>query len=1017
MNGFNHDRNDMGHLGTPRFDGSSSLGQLRQNLREARLRESMHRPAYPSPLSQSPMQASISSASRTAASIASSSRSTVSTSTTPPSASSRFSINQAFKTLTNEDIDFFDRLVASLPSQTADFSQLKTAYTAQLPSELDLRYRSVNTSRGAAQVDWDAHLWSILLSLVKVRGRNWRERWDSVRLAFGLDPNSGDETDLSAVTQSSSRSATGSSTQHGDDWNSEDGWDDPHPRAERKSADPTLAHTPRQSRERRSVLASRYNLGLPRSSSPLPQQQASPYPYRLLHDELAQEDEALRAHPPTEDPISAIQLRLRRMIESHQQGGHVGSSDCPDYSLYNGYDGREAGTQTDAFRLPTDAKRRFDELVRSSQSARATLRQSRGVQQERHEQQAADNLQEMAELWRARRLLQTCLAWWITLTRKQLEMSQNAADASARVTMQKAWERWRAQDEQDLQGRRVGEKTDRWRSRLRSQRAEIKEAAHNRRLVEQVFEIWRSKAAKQQRLAALLRSSLAQSNEKLARAYLQQWVAKIIEVRNRELEVKEQRQRRLLKAALYAWIEACLRHDDLLALMNSYVDVKEEEKKRQTFACWLAFAREQKERREKVEASETSTRKRMLATSWNNWRDKLKERALATQEYHMLLRRQQLSQRWVLEAWKAQTLLLPAIRMRNASLKRNALQRWQQRLPAAQMSNHATKMIRERLMRQYWHRWKDNVKATRQFRAAARFGAGSISAHRLRSLASAANRSMGSSSPSAAHSSSPYRANAAASSSPGLAMSATRPKTSLSLRPPSHAIAEDMTPRPGRSGEREPSFFRRGTSVPRHLEASFAAGSADSSAFLHDDATPLMDTESPSKEAGSRRARTASVVAAATPTSISVSDHSRFSLALKSSTSSVSAVHAPRNGINSATKSSRRQSHVADIGPTLSSAAQRNKSNQREPSDTDSDSARRIKRSAKYEQPGPLARSQRADSIAPASNDGFESGNSVQSAPVVAVERSSTTRHSPAVAEDMILQLRAKVGSRHRRPV
>ncbi|GAC99844.1 potential spindle pole body-associated protein [Pseudozyma hubeiensis SY62] len=1316
------------------------------------------------------MQASISSASRTAASIASSSRSTVSTSTTPPSVSSRFSINQAFKTLTDEDIDFFDRLVASLPSQAADFSQLKAAYTAQLPSELDRRYRSAGTSRGPAQVDWDAHLWTILLSFVKVRGRNWRERWDSVRLAFGLDPNSGDETDLSAVTQSTSRSATGSSTQHGADVNSDHGWDqsfERRSRAERKSADPTPAYTPRQTQERRTVLASRYDLGSPRSSSPPPEPRSPPYSHRLLHDELAQEDEALPAHFPTDDPISAIQLRLRRMMQADQLGDHIGLSNSPHHSLNFGNDGRVCGTQTDAVRLPADAKRRFDELVRSSQSARATLRQSRGAQQERHEQKAVDNLQEMAGLWRARRLLQTCLAWWITLTRKQLEMSQNAADASARVTMQKAWERWRAQDEQDLQGRRAGERTDRvrctltafrtwkrltnvarerkgelkkgsmrsayytttaavkmrmtrtafnlwkhnhmchladgfrrhhlqggafalwqlrsdhtqelqtrekitkikqsrlilsqsferwsdrsekaramhqfqqhrdrlllveslhiwrertllsglsrafaerrlklaaldswkqvlaqrqqhrkqealarrwrtrrvkqtafiawrlssqkilsmqdqavqmhgsiqtdnmqshfhhwqllsraallqrvrtssalestfshwkhrytslvtslqqrestiverrqerikatcigrwrqlatrfqqreeeaqakrskticngyfitwrnkqlqhrllrqkseavsdyftlrsgmhqWRSRLRTQRADNKEAAHNRRLVEQVFEIWRSKAAKQQRLAALLRTSLAESNEKLARAYLQQWVAKIIEVRNRELEVKEQRQRRLLKAALYAWIEACLRHDDQLALMNSYIDVKEEERKRQTFAHWLTFAREQKDRREKAEALEASRRERMLATSWNNWRDKLKERALAMQEYHMLLRRQQLSQRWVLEAWKARTPLLPAIRMRNASLKHNALQRWQQHLPAAQMSNQATRMIRERLVRQHWHKWKDIVKATRQFRAAARFGAGSISTHRLRSLASAANRSMESSSPSAAHSSSPFRANASASSSPSFAMSVPRPRTSLSLRPSSHVVAEDMTPRPGRSGQREPSFSRRGTSVPRHLEANFAAGSTGSSTFLHDDAMPMLDAESPSKEAGSRRARTAAVVAAATPTSTSVSDQSRFSLALKSSTSSVSAVHAPRNGINSASKSSRRQSNVADNGPTLSSAAQRSKSNQRESSDTDSDFARRIKRSAKYEQAISLARSQRADSLASASNDGFESGNSVQSAPVAAVERSSTTRHSLAVAEDMILQLRAKEGSRHRRPV
>uniref|UniRef100_V5EYR2 Sfi1 spindle body domain-containing protein n=1 Tax=Kalmanozyma brasiliensis (strain GHG001) TaxID=1365824 RepID=V5EYR2_KALBG len=182
-----------------------------------------------------------------------------------------------------------------------------------------------------------------------------------------------------------------------------------------------------------------------------------------------------------------------------------------------------------------------------------------------------------------------------------------------------------------------------WRVRLREHRGDVKEAAHDQRLAHQVFEIWRSKAAKQQRLATLLQVTLAKKDEALARAYLKEWVAKIIEVRNRELEVKEQRERRLVKAAFYAWIEACLRHDDLLALMNSYIDVKEEDRKRQTFLRWLDAAREHKERREKAELLAVNTRKKLLLATWGTWQDKIRERLLATQEYDMLIRRQQLA--------------------------------------------------------------------------------------------------------------------------------------------------------------------------------------------------------------------------------------------------------------------------------------------------------------------------------------------------------------------------------------
>ncbi|TKY89472.1 hypothetical protein EX895_002003 [Sporisorium graminicola] len=1358
MNRYFQNESDQENFFPPHSDTSSKLGQLQHNLRDARLREAMHRPYYPSPLSQSPLQGSISSASHTAASIASSSHSTVSTSTTPPSTSSRFSINQAFKALTDDDIDFFDRLISTLPSPAADFSQLKAAYTAHLSDELNRRHRRSSSSHSPTQVDWDAHLWSILLSLVKVRGKNWRERWDSVRLAFGLDPNSGDETDLSSATQTTDASITGSSTQHGADSTSERGMHASHERYLRdmgQPASPSHASTPRRQHSHHRAAPSPLSLGLPRSSSPPPrygQSEQQPPHLRSMQEELAEERTSQTRRLNLDDSISAIQTRLSHMLDTDgelEQGSksHVTSMDDA------------AALSDDAVRLPTDAKRRFDDLVRSSQFARSRMRQTQAATHGREEQDARAQQLQMADLWRARQLLQTCLAWWITLTRQQLEKSQNAADASARVLVQKSWERWRQEVQSGLQGKRIGEKTDRvrctltafrrwkrvktaamerkdelkkdsmriayytttatvkkrlakeafgvwkhrymdhladsvrrrhlqsgafalwqmrslhtnqlqarerilknkqdqsaltwawerwsdrtekakavyrfqhyhnrlllvealhtwrqrtllsglshafaerrlklaaldhwksaveqqrmrrrqealakrwhsrrlkqgallswrrhnyrvlglqdqavemqdriqrekllsffhrwqlhsraallervrttailerafnhwkhlhislttslqqrestildrrhevvkaaclhrwrqlakhvrereedivarrneticndyfivwrnkqlqhrllqdksaaisdffvlrsslqqWRSKLREHRADVKEAHHDQRLVQQVFEIWRSKAGKQRRLTELLQHSLAKSNQTLARAYLNQWVAKIIQVRNRELEIKEQRQRRLLKAAFCAWIEACLRHDDLLALMNSFIDVKEEERKRHTFLHWLNFAREQKERRQKEETLAVAARKKLLATTWDAWRDKHKEFALATQEYEMLMRRHQLSQRWALNTWKSQTLLLPAIRMRNISLKRMALQQWKQRLPAAQLSNQAAKMDRARLLHPSWRTWRDNLKLKRQLRAAARFGAGSISAQRLRTLsaaASAANRSAGSSSPLLAHSSSPFRVLGDAGSSYRLATPLQRPKTSLAVQSPPPADASpEASPRTGRPTQKESSLPRRGTSVPRHLEASFATGSVHCSPGQGNSST--FD-QSPSKEAASRRARVVPIA----PTSTSISEQSRFSLALKSSTSSISAAYA--NEFNPTTRN-RRQPHAHDKGATLLSAAQRSSTNGQEQSDNESDFARRIKRSAKYDQT-PL-RSPAAGVAPPESNDGFESANSVHSAPARTglADRSSTPRQSLAVAEDMILLLRARAQSQQRR--
>ncbi|SPO28954.1 uncharacterized protein UTRI_04996_B [Ustilago trichophora] len=1368
---------------------NSGLAQLRRNLQDVHLREATHRPYYPSPLSQSPLQASLSSTSHTAASVASSSRNTVSTSTTPLSTSSRFSINQAFKALTDEDISFFDRLVSTLPARASDFSQLKAAYTAHLPEELDRRQRRAGLSSFGGGIDWDAHLWSILLSLVKVRGSNWRERWDSVRLAFGLDPNSGDETDLSAATQSTVPTGTDSSTQHGGESHSDNEWDESHRRylqAATTSASPSSGLTPRQHRVYESFLPLRSQLGLPRTSSPPPKRNAFHAPAPTSHPHASEEEddhhhldlETRRKQSHLDDPISAIQDRLSRLLDPESSSNQGGHTDSPDDSFPTGADiERDDALTNPVARLPADVRRRFDELVRSSQSERNRLRHSNLATQEREEQQRWSQQLEMADLWRARRLLQMCLAWWITLTRQQLEKAQNAADASARVTVDKAWERWRAQAQQEREARRTGENTDRvrctltafrhwkrrthtalerkeelkkesmrtayytttsavktrtarqafhlwrerymiqvadhvrrrhlqagafalwqmrsshskqlqmrekvvqikrdhsiltqawdrwndrfdhskalnqfqlhhnrllaaealhtwrkkamlsklsqafaerrlklaaidswkvaleqrhlhrkqeaiafrwrsrrlkhgiitkwrrlrqrtstmeeqaiamqdrkkkeslhsffhhwqlqsraallervraantvehtfhlwkrrhttlitslqqressivqrhnqvtllgcfkrwnkftshirnresqvqarrnealcndffiawrnkqlehrlleqksaaisefftlrstfyrWRTQLRAHRADVKEANHNRRLVQQVFEIWKARTAKQQRLSALLQHSLAKSDQALARSYLNQWVAKIIEVRSRELEVKEQRERRLVKAAFYAWIEACLRHDDLLGLMNSYIDVKEEDRKRRTFVHWIKVAREHKERREQAEMLAASARKKLLKQSLTIWQDKMKERSLATQEYDMLMRRQQLSLHWALNIWQSQTLSLPAVRLRNTSLKRTAFRQWRQSLPGAQMSNQAARIARSRRLQRSWQTWKDAIKFRRQLRAAARFGAGSISVQRLRTLsaAAAANRSAGSSSPSAAHSSSPFRVVHAPGLSSQSAAPVRRPRTSLALLPPapgrgSELDSDPQIPAPSmghdgrsrRQTQRGPSFSRRSTSVPRYLETTFASGSVDNSHQRISNAVHLREVESPSKEAALRRTRTA--VAEVTPTSASVSEHSRFSLALQSSTSSVSAAHEPTSGASFTVRSGRDKTDGR--GPPLASVAYGGVMHKQAQSDTESLSHSRTRRSAKYEQSfltTPTAKAVLKRGLQhPVSNDGFGSGSSVQSAP--ADRRQSTPRQSLAVAEDMILQLRARAKSRQR---
>ncbi|SNX86191.1 uncharacterized protein MEPE_04900 [Melanopsichium pennsylvanicum] len=1298
----------------------------------------------------------MSSASHTAASVASSSHHTISTSATPLSTSSRFSIYQAFEALTHHDIDFFNRLVASLPPHAADFSQLKSTYAALLPKELDQRRRDGSNARGASPHDSDAYLWSILLSLVKVRGRNWRERWDSVRLALGLDPNSGDETDISAATQSTDLDVNSNLVQHTARSRPQQLWDQPHHHPGRRASGSNRLIsnlTPRRTRVNDADRPHRDHLRLPRASSPL----SRPRESQLSGEERQQpEAESRQTRSHVDDSISAIQVRLDRLLNSDASPGDESSeADSPDVAP-------AAELFSSVARLSADAKRRFDELVRSSQSERSRIRRSNTESQNRDGDDRLVNQLETAEQWRQRRILQHSLAWWIALTRQRLEQMRNAADAGDRVILDKTWQHWQLQMQHELECRRTGRKTDRvrcaltafrrwkrlaqtaverrkelktgsmrtafyttasavntriidqalhawrnkrririsdrvrrhhlqagafalwqmksshikklhtrgkimaikrnhsiltqawdrwadryeenktlvqfsqhhngvlarkafdtwrqkavlsrlslafterrlklstldvwkqsleqrrlrqryeaiaarwrarrlkqsaikfwhhrrqkitnmegqatkmrqdgtkekvydvfhrwqlqsraalldrvrtagmlertlhqwkhrytaltvslqqressmtqrrnrtlyrtylnrwrkatcelrtqeaavvarsdeslcrdyliawcnkllehhllqqrsaavsdyfilrssfqrWRLQLREHRADIKETEHNHRLVHQVFTIWKTRSEKQQHLATLLQHSLAKRNETLAQHHLGRWVASIIQVRERELEVKEQRERRLVRAAFFAWIEACLRQDELLALMYRFIDIKEIERKERSFQHWHTAACEQKKRREKVNVFETFAQKTLLARALSIWQDRMRDCALATQEYDMLIRRHQLCLQWALNLWQSQTLMLPAIRMRNANLRRAALQYWRKKLPVAQIANQGAKLYRVRTLQCTWQAWTEKCKIKRQLRAAARFGAGSISMQRLRTLsaAAAANRSAGSSSPAAVQSSSPFRSLPGSSPSSQFTTPVRRPKTSLALLPHAYSdspnldsalggqisvIGDDV--RSGRRTQRGPSFSRRSASVPRHLDVANVS-----------DAARHRESESPSRDAASRRAK--APVAAATPTSASMSDRSRFSLALQSSTSFNSAAYAATAETKRELKRGRKSAALTEDGPTLSSLTSSKILNGYAQSDTESYSVTRTRRSAKYEQTCSAGLTSKTEATVRLEPPDSESANSVQSAPaqprVAKGPRGSL--QSFAVAEEMIGQLRTR---------
>lgn len=92
--------------------------------------------------------------------------------------------------LSDTELAFFDAVVAGLPLASRSFAQLKEAYLAQLAvsGQLEGIAYALDLDPETESVALDARLWNTLLALVEVRGDTWAERWDTVRVALGLEP-------------------------------------------------------------------------------------------------------------------------------------------------------------------------------------------------------------------------------------------------------------------------------------------------------------------------------------------------------------------------------------------------------------------------------------------------------------------------------------------------------------------------------------------------------------------------------------------------------------------------------------------------------------------------------------------------------------------------------------------------------------------------------------------------------------------------------------------------------------
>lgn len=455
-------------------------------------------------------------ASSQAESYAQSSRRLAAPSVLSTTSSSSRSLNSTFSALEADDIDFFDQLIASLPLGNASFASLKASYV-QLRQEVDLK----------ASPDRDVQLWNTLLSLVKVRGRDWSERWDTVRVGLGLEMREADLSDVSSLidrgrgpTDDESQTAE-SQTQWTQETSQSEGSDADN--SSQSSDDGWTASAHSRRHDNASFTSSATTVGGHVGSS------SSSHRTLLaadLDERKAEDLAALKARMELlTRQAGALTVQVNRAVSprawSKSRVIEEPSSESPATSPVQEQDGfgnayhSSSGEEGTSPRQPNLAQRRLDMVLSSN---RPSLREAAQRRAEESEEQAWSRSARLAEEHHEVRLTSNCFTWWYRLQHRQSGRIEQANEVRDRRLVSQSFQYWKSLADDDVELTKTASHANHIRSILSPWRI------WRRKTTEKRNKVWEAKkselrglytAMKQTRSTRLLRDALTQWRQRL----------------------------------------------------------------------------------------------------------------------------------------------------------------------------------------------------------------------------------------------------------------------------------------------------------------------------------------------------------------------------------------------------------------------------------------------------------------------------------------------------------------------
>lgn len=310
------------------------------------------------------------------------------------------------------------------------------------------------------------------------------------------------------------------------------------------------------------------------------------------------------------------------------------------------------------------------------------------------------NAQSFAVHYHSAQLRFKMLLVWRLQLRARLRMVKEARLAQKYFLQRRFWKQWKTQFAQkkldkklvDLEARLARRHFLEWLNLARRQR--------QRKIAEEIV---------QQRIDMRI---MTQS--------LTHWVNRVVDIKDRELEVDQQYRRKLLAGSFKKWKALCIRHVEELSLMESYQDVKREENMRRMFYKWLAGARNARHRRLYLQQKEDEMKMTVIAAAWDKWRERFLDIRLQPMADNFLLQNQQNLMFRAFGIWHAKTRSLPAVRFHAFHAKLKAWKIWRDAMPRALQARQAREMDRKSVLSITFERWLKAYKTKIELKAVAR---------------------------------------------------------------------------------------------------------------------------------------------------------------------------------------------------------------------------------------------------------------------------------------------------------